>query len=125
MIGCNFMATDAEVVKTVWKRETFLVADIRAMLTSLLKGGMWLILNEYIMFQLSEALGKLYGQSRQGSSSDTVEPSKPRGGAHENCITCIVPLRKGSESIVKRFSTSGLDGKIVVWDLENHITIPK
>uniref|UniRef100_A0A453Q2I8 Actin-related protein 2/3 complex subunit 1A n=1 Tax=Aegilops tauschii subsp. strangulata TaxID=200361 RepID=A0A453Q2I8_AEGTS len=75
--------------------------------------------------QLSEALGKLYGQSRQGSSSDTVEPSKPRGGAHENCITCIVPLRKGSESIVKRFSTSGLDGKIVVWDLENHITIPK
>ena len=95
------------------------------MLTSLLKGGMGLILNEYIMFQLSEALGKLYGQSRQGSSSDTVEPSKPRGGAHENCITCIVPLRKGSESIVKRFSTSGLDGKIVVWDLENHITIPK
>uniref|UniRef100_A0ACD5ZDY5 Uncharacterized protein n=1 Tax=Avena sativa TaxID=4498 RepID=A0ACD5ZDY5_AVESA len=64
----------------------------------------------------------LYGQSRQGSS-DTVEPSKPRGGAHENCITCIVPLRKGSESIVKRFSTSGLDGKIVVWDLENHVTI--
>uniref|UniRef100_M8ARE0 Arp2/3 complex 41 kDa subunit n=1 Tax=Aegilops tauschii TaxID=37682 RepID=M8ARE0_AEGTA len=79
----------AEVVKTVWKRETFLVADIRAMLTSLLKGGMWLILNEYIMFQLSEALGKLYGQSRQGSSSDTVEPSKPRGGAHENCITYL------------------------------------
>ncbi|XP_044952627.1 actin-related protein 2/3 complex subunit 1B-like [Hordeum vulgare subsp. vulgare] len=75
--------------------------------------------------QLSEALGKLYGQSRQGSSSDTVEPSKPRGGAHENCITCIVPLRKGSDSIIKRFSTSGLDGKIVVWDLENHITIPK
>lgn len=81
------MATDAEVVKTVWKKETFLVANVRAMLTSLLKGGMGLILNEYIMFQLSEALGKLYGQSRQGSSSDTVEPSKPRGGAHENCIT--------------------------------------
>ncbi|XP_047080270.1 actin-related protein 2/3 complex subunit 1B-like [Lolium rigidum] len=75
--------------------------------------------------QLSEALGKLYGQSRQGTSSDTVEPTKPRGGAHENCITCIVPLRKGSETIVKRFSTSGLDGKIVVWDLENHVTITK
>uniref|UniRef100_A0A0E0K6W5 Arp2/3 complex 41 kDa subunit n=1 Tax=Oryza punctata TaxID=4537 RepID=A0A0E0K6W5_ORYPU len=75
--------------------------------------------------QLSEALGKLYGQSKQVASSDTVEPSKPRGGVHENCITCIVPLRKGNDSIVKRFSTSGLDGKIVVWDSENHIDIKK
>ncbi|AQK55449.1 Actin protein 2/3 complex subunit 1B [Zea mays] len=75
--------------------------------------------------QLSEALGKLYGQSKQGTSSDTVEPSKPRGGAHENCITCIVPLRKGSDGSIKRFSTSGLDGKIVVWDLENHVSIAK
>ncbi|XP_062220734.1 actin-related protein 2/3 complex subunit 1B-like [Phragmites australis] len=74
--------------------------------------------------QLSEALGKLYGQSKQGTS-DTVEPTKPRGGAHENCITCIVPLQKGSQSTIKRFSTSGLDGKIVLWDLENHITIAK
>ncbi|WVZ73137.1 hypothetical protein U9M48_021482 [Paspalum notatum var. saurae] len=75
--------------------------------------------------QLSEALGKLYGQSKQGTSSDTVEPSKPRGGAHENCITCIVPLRKGSDGTTKRFSTSGLDGKIVVWDLENDVSIAK
>jgi actin related protein 2/3 complex subunit 1A/1B len=75
--------------------------------------------------QLSEALGKLYGQSKQGTSSDSVEPSKPRGGAHENCITCIVPLTKGRDGTIKRFSTSGLDGKIVVWDLENHITIAK
>ncbi|GJM87352.1 hypothetical protein PR202_ga03298 [Eleusine coracana subsp. coracana] len=75
--------------------------------------------------QLSEALGKLYGQSKQGASSDTVEPTKPRGGAHENCITCIVPLRNGSGRASKRFSTSGLDGKIVVWDLENHINIGK
>ena len=42
---------------------------------------------ELFLFQLSEALGKLYGQSKQGTSSDSVEPSKPRGGAHENCIT--------------------------------------
>jgi len=75
--------------------------------------------------QLSEALGKLYGQSKQGTSSDSVEPSKPRGGAHENCITCIVPLTKGRDGTIKRFSTSGLDGKIVVWDLENHMTIAK
>ncbi|KAG8072922.1 hypothetical protein GUJ93_ZPchr0006g44222 [Zizania palustris] len=75
--------------------------------------------------QLSEALGKLYGQSKQATSSDSVEPSKPRGGAHENCITCIVPLRKGNDTVVKRFSTSGLDGKIVVWDLENHMDITK
>jgi hypothetical protein len=39
------------------------------------------------MYQLSEAFGKLYGQSKQVASSDTVEPSKPRGGVHENCIT--------------------------------------
>lgn len=37
--------------------------------------------------QLSEAFGKLYGSSKQVPSNDTVEPSKPRGGAHENCIT--------------------------------------
>lgn len=46
----------------------------------------WTNTGEKIVFQLSEALGKLYGQSK-GTSSDTVEPSKPRGGAHENCIT--------------------------------------
>jgi len=80
---------------------------------------------EFFLFQLSEALGKLYGQSKQGTSSDSVEPSKPRGGAHENCITCIVPLTKGRDGTIKRFSTSGLDGKIVVWDLENHMTIAK
>lgn len=37
--------------------------------------------------QLSEAFGKLYGSSKQVPSNDTVELSKPRGGAHENCIT--------------------------------------
>ncbi|KAJ3672157.1 hypothetical protein LUZ60_006878 [Juncus effusus] len=68
--------------------------------------------------QLSEALGKLYGQSKQATNSDTVEPSKSRGGAHENCITCIVRLQKAGNSTVHRFSTSGLDGKIVVWELE-------
>lgn len=68
--------------------------------------------------QLSEAFGKLYGQSKQGVNNDTLEPSKLRGGVHENCINCIIPLKKG-DSTVRRFSTSGLDGKVVIWDLEN------
>ncbi|XP_072995126.1 actin-related protein 2/3 complex subunit 1A-like [Typha latifolia] len=71
--------------------------------------------------QFSEALGKLYGQSRQGTSNDTVELSKPRGGAHENCINCIVPLRKAGDATVNRFSTSGMDGKIVVWQLDKEV----
>jgi len=83
-----------------------------------------------LLHQLQKPLSSLkplesYGQSKQGTSSDSVEPSKPRGGAHENCITCIVPLTKGRDGTIKRFSTSGLDGKIVVWDLENHITVAK
>lgn len=75
--------------------------------------------------KFSEAFGKLYGQSRYGSSTDALEPSRPRGGAHVNCITCIVPLRKGGDTIVKRFSTSGLDGKVVTWGLENYPDIPQ
>ncbi|OAY75834.1 actin-related protein 2/3 complex subunit 1A-like [Ananas comosus] len=73
--------------------------------------------------QFSEALGKLYGQSKQSTSNDTVEPSKFRGGAHANCITCIVLLRRSAATTVKRFSTSGLDGKIVIWELDNSIDI--
>ncbi|KAG6538519.1 hypothetical protein ZIOFF_003643 [Zingiber officinale] len=74
--------------------------------------------------QLSEALGKLYGQSK-GANSDNVESSRLRGGAHENCISCIIPLRKPGESVVRRFSTSGLDGKVVIWELDNSIGIPQ
>lgn len=69
--------------------------------------------------QFSEAFGKLYGQSKPGINNDTVEPSRTRGGVHENCINCIVPLKKEGDATVTRFSTSGLDGKIVTWDLEN------
>ncbi|WOL05433.1 hypothetical protein Cni_G14162 [Canna indica] len=57
--------------------------------------------------QFSEAFGKLYGQSKPGTNSDTVESSRARGGAHENCISCIVPLRKPGDPVVRRFSTSG------------------
>ncbi|KAK3010132.1 hypothetical protein RJ639_011789 [Escallonia herrerae] len=57
--------------------------------------------------QFSEAFGKLYGQSKHGISNDSVEPSRPRGGVHENCINCIIPLTKAGGSAVTRFSTSG------------------
>ncbi|KAL4190610.1 hypothetical protein AMTRI_Chr07g76580 [Amborella trichopoda] len=67
----------------------------------------------------SEAFGKLYGQTKQVTNVDAVEPSRVRGGSHENYINCIVPLSKDGESMVKRFSTSGLDGRVVIWELNN------
>ncbi|XP_059663308.1 actin-related protein 2/3 complex subunit 1A-like isoform X1 [Cornus florida] len=69
--------------------------------------------------QFSEAFGKLYGQSKYGNSNDSVEPSRSRGGIHENCINCVLPLKKAGDSTTTRFSTSGLDGKVVIWDLVN------
>ncbi|KAL5837192.1 hypothetical protein ACOSQ3_014361 [Xanthoceras sorbifolium] len=69
--------------------------------------------------QFSGAFGKLYGQSKYGVSNDGVETSRTSGGVHENCINCIVPLREGNTSRTTRFSTSGLDGKVVIWDVEN------
>ncbi|GMH12643.1 hypothetical protein Nepgr_014484 [Nepenthes gracilis] len=68
--------------------------------------------------QISEAFGKLYGQSKHSIANDGIEPSRPRGGIHENCINCIMPLKNRGDSKVTRFSTSGLDGKVVIWDLE-------
>lgn len=64
--------------------------------------------------QLSGAFGRLYGQSKHGSSND-LDSLKTKG--HNNLINCIVPLTK-EESRHARFSTSGLDGKVIVWDLE-------
>ncbi|XP_048434406.1 actin-related protein 2/3 complex subunit 1B isoform X1 [Pyrus x bretschneideri] len=69
--------------------------------------------------QFSEAFGKLYGQQKHGLNNDANEHSRSRGGVHENCINCIVPLGEPGSSKVTRFSTSGLDGKVVVWDMEN------
>lgn len=69
--------------------------------------------------QFSEAFGKLYGQSKYGVGNDAVESSRTRGGTHVNCINCIVPLREAGSSRITRFTTSGLDGKIVTWDLES------
>ncbi|KAH6820987.1 actin-related protein C1B [Perilla frutescens var. hirtella] len=65
--------------------------------------------------QFSETFGKLYGQSKFGSN-ETNESSKTR--AHENCIISIVPLKKARDAIVTTFTTAGLDGKVVTWDLQ-------
>ncbi|XP_012086315.1 actin-related protein 2/3 complex subunit 1A isoform X1 [Jatropha curcas] len=68
--------------------------------------------------QFSEAFGKFYSQSKVAGSND-ADPSKSHGGIHENCINCIMPLGKAKSSKRLRFSTSGLDGRLVIWDLEN------
>ncbi|XP_074290064.1 actin-related protein 2/3 complex subunit 1B-like [Silene latifolia] len=68
--------------------------------------------------QLSGAFGKLYGQSKYSNANDTVHDTSDR--SHENCITRIVPLKKGTDSKTTRFSTSGLDGKVIIWDLGSH-----
>jgi actin related protein 2/3 complex subunit 1A/1B len=73
--------------------------------------------------QLSGAFGKLYGQSKPGLGNDGVEPSKSRGGAHDNCINCIVPWKKEGSSRMTRFTTSGLDGKVVTWDLDEQLDL--
>ncbi|EPS60788.1 hypothetical protein M569_14013, partial [Genlisea aurea] len=65
---------------------------------------------------LSEKFGKLYGQSKSGLNNESAS----NAAAHENCITCIVPMKKresSSEVVTRFFSTSGLDGRIVVWEL--------
>ncbi|KAI7749454.1 hypothetical protein M8C21_007188 [Ambrosia artemisiifolia] len=64
--------------------------------------------------QFTEAFGKFYGSSKQGTSND-----KGRAGVHDNCINCIVPLKKPESTKTTSFSTSGLDGKVVIWDLKN------
>ncbi|KAH9626720.1 hypothetical protein KSS87_010659, partial [Heliosperma pusillum] len=66
--------------------------------------------------QLSGAFGKLYGQSKYSNANDTVD-DYTSDRSHDNCITRIVPLKKGTDSNVTRFSTSGLDGKVIIWDL--------
>ncbi|KAK6141558.1 hypothetical protein DH2020_024690 [Rehmannia glutinosa] len=64
--------------------------------------------------QFSETFGKLYGQSKYGSN-DINETSK----RHENCITSIVPLKNEEDNTtVTSFSTAGLDGKVIIWELQ-------
>ncbi|XP_047982041.1 actin-related protein 2/3 complex subunit 1A-like [Salvia hispanica] len=65
--------------------------------------------------QLSGTFGKLYGQSKSGSN-EASESSRIR--AHDNCITSVVPLKKTRDATVTTFTTAGLDGKVVTWDLQ-------
>ncbi|XP_015578904.1 actin-related protein 2/3 complex subunit 1A [Ricinus communis] len=67
--------------------------------------------------QFSEAFGKFYGQSKIGGSNDAIDSTRSHGGIHDNCINCIAPLREQGSSRTLRFSTSGLDGRVVIWDL--------
>jgi actin related protein 2/3 complex subunit 1A/1B len=67
--------------------------------------------------QFSEAFGKFYGS--QSKSTTANDASESRGGVHDNCINSIVSLSKAGSPKVMRFSTSGLDGKVAIWDLEN------
>uniref|UniRef100_A0A0D3C391 Arp2/3 complex 41 kDa subunit n=1 Tax=Brassica oleracea var. oleracea TaxID=109376 RepID=A0A0D3C391_BRAOL len=69
--------------------------------------------------QFSEAFTKFYGQSKATTANEASESSKSRGGVHDNCINSIVSLSKAGSPKVMRLSTSGLDGKIAIWELEN------
>jgi len=54
--------------------------------------------------------------------SEPTEPNAP-STTHENCIMTIRPLvplaEEDPEKAISRFSTSGMDGRIVIWDLNN------
>lgn len=69
--------------------------------------------------QFSEAFGKFYGQAKHGTSLDAVDPSKVLGGSHENCITCFASVQAGWNDSRHVFSTSGWDGRVVIWDLNS------
>lgn len=36
---------------------------------------------------------------------------------HQNTITSVRPYERGSDGVVTRVSTSGVDGKLVVWNV--------
>ncbi|XP_057955920.1 actin-related protein 2/3 complex subunit 1A-like isoform X2 [Malania oleifera] len=80
--------------------------------------GIWSFIRFLGEKKTSSSSSKYGSQSKHGVN-DTNEPSRPRGGVHNNCINCVAPLKKAGDSTVRRFSTSGLDGKVVIWDLEN------
>ncbi|CAA0823897.1 Actin-related protein 2/3 complex subunit 1A [Striga hermonthica] len=64
--------------------------------------------------QRSGTFGKFYSQSKTGSNDESSENSRK----HDNCITSIVALKDSGDTTITSFSTSGLDGKIIIWDLQ-------
>ncbi|KAJ7552006.1 hypothetical protein O6H91_06G038200 [Diphasiastrum complanatum] len=69
--------------------------------------------------QFLEAFGKFHGQAKHGNNIEIVESSNISNTHHENCITMIAPLLSRGDKEVHYFSTSGLDGKIIIWDVSN------
>lgn len=66
--------------------------------------------------QFSDAFGKFDAQTRRGENPENVEPSRAPNTHHRNCITSIIPMTRTEDGIVTKFSTSGLDGRVVLWD---------
>lgn len=52
--------------------------------------------------------------------SNSRGSSSPQG-PHTNAITCI-QVKKQENGICKEISTSGLDGKVVVWNMQAILT---
>ncbi|KAG6552298.1 hypothetical protein Mapa_006151 [Marchantia paleacea] len=73
-----------------------------------------------------EAMGRFHGQTRRGTH-EAFETSRASGLAHDNCITCIVPLisagevngQETGEKVVQAFSTSGVEGRLIIWSFSN------
>jgi len=63
----------------------------------------------------SEAFSKFQNQVDRGTSAneETVLNTK-----HQNCITYISVYKKNGPNVAQ-FSTTGLDGAIVIWDAPN------
>eukprot|EP00246_Nothoceros_aenigmaticus_P011597 TRINITY_DN3219_c0_g1_i1.p2 TRINITY_DN3219_c0_g1~~TRINITY_DN3219_c0_g1_i1.p2 ORF type:complete len:160 (+),score=23.42 TRINITY_DN3219_c0_g1_i1:778-1257(+) len=61
--------------------------------------------------QFSATLEKFHGRGEGVDSGDNgLETS------HQGCITTIWPLRIPGAKTVTHFSTSGLDGRVIIWD---------
>ncbi|KAJ8477569.1 hypothetical protein OPV22_021296 [Ensete ventricosum] len=59
------------------------------------------------------------------SALDMVHSSLKPLASCMNCISCIIPLRKPGDTLVKCSSTSGWKEKWVIWELDNNINIPQ
>ncbi|CAA0833429.1 Actin-related protein 2/3 complex subunit 1A [Striga hermonthica] len=64
--------------------------------------------------QRSGTFGKFSSQSKNGSSDENSETSR----RHDKCITSIVALKDAGDTTITSFSTSGFDGKVIIWDLQ-------
>eukprot|EP00897_Mesotaenium_endlicherianum_P009539 jgi/Mesen1/8613/ME000050S08024 len=66
--------------------------------------------------QFSEAMGMFDGQQAKQAGGTGVGLSGPTT-LHHNVITSIRPMVARGEGNIRRFSTAGVDGKIVLWDI--------